>query len=303
MKKIIFISSLLLFTALPIWIVWDKEQKGVEMMTGGFGTQYADAPHPFNRPDYPVRCQGVLGNDREDVILTIHQGETVLRIPRDAIREVKKRSDSETCIPISIKLEYQWYDSKLLRGVRDDNEARDAGFGSVEDQYTRVIVTLNGLQDMDHSTPQMNQKNKYAEAKRYTPAYRHEFLPIWYYPNLYYDRYPVSTHGFGVANTVDPQTNHPYRVRCSLNVDPIESKENRYGYDPEKFINAEMTPMSDWGGSKCEGGKRIRVFDKEIPAGLEIDVKVVPYMDKIYNSIDAVIQNYATPSSTTDLNQ
>lgn len=302
MKKIIIISSLLLFTALPIWIAWDKEQKGIEMMTGGFGTQYADAPHPFNRPDYPVDCQGILGNDREDVILTIHQGETVLRIPRDAIMEVKKRSDSETCIPISIKLIYVWHDNKLLRAARDNSEANDAG---ADPGFIRATVTLKGLQVQSNDSSKIEREpNRLAEAKRYTPAYRHEFLPIWYYPNLYYDMpnkrdYTSIEGGIGVMGTIDPDTNFPITISCSFQLGTYDPNGNQE-YTAENLLKADIIPTSVLGSADCETGYRIE--DVNIYAAVNIDPKVVPYMDKIFPAIETNIKSYITENPNIILN-
>lgn len=297
-KKALIALALLIL--LPVLLIWHKKQQGISMMTMGFGTQYANSPHPFNKPDYPVRCHNIYGvygvDNRADVILPIKQGSLMLHIPRDAIRYVKKRSDSETCIPIKIKLIYIWHDGKLLRNAKIDSEAHDAGVPS--DKH--IEVTLSGLQ-YSYPPPDPSKPTKYAEDRRYVPAHRHTFLPLWYYPQLKYDNFTKSKHGFGVANTIDPDTNHPYLVSCSLKVKPIGSGETPYDYHPEEWVVADMKQTHELGSADCDGFKKIYVTETDgIFAELRLVPEAVPEIDKIYQSIDAVIQAYVKPPSPND---
>lgn len=306
MKKIIFISFLLLFTALPLWIVLDKEQKGNEMMMGGFGTRYADSPYPFGNPSSPVRCR--INTFKLDYVnLKVQQRQTTLKIPADAVKEVHRRADAEKCDPIDIKLVYVFYDNKLLRQAKERtalgiSEARQAGHVGTEETWTLVEIKIVDLLSSSVDAKAAAEKLKsQTDLKRYTPQLNMQHYPLWFYPNAKYVEYkknngrwsPFDKYGYGVINSKNPLTDQPHVVECRLSVEMPENISDNTDLR-ERFVQAKI---SNGGYGYCEGLYYIVTDNTVLTLEVKTSGDAVPVIDQIYAKIDNTIRDYIVPTS------
>lgn len=309
MKKIIFISFLLLFTALPLWIVLDKEQEGNEMMTGGFGTQYADSPYPFGNPSAPVRCR--INTFKLDYVnLKVQQRQTTLKIPADAVKEVHRRADAEKCDPIDIKLVYVFYDNKLLRQAKERtalgiSEARQAGYVGTEETWTLVEIKIVDLlsSSVDAKVAAETIKSQ-TDLKRYTPQLKMQHYPLWFYPNARYVQQERNgnwdltyKYGHGVVNSNNPLTNQPYIVECRTDVD-LKREDPDNDESRQKYMQAKI---ADGGYGYCEGLYYVVTDDTVLTLEVKTSGDAVPFIDQIYPQIDNTIRDYIVPTSSETL--
>lgn len=307
MKRIIFISFLLLFTALPVWIVWDKEQKGNEMMTGGFGTQYADSPYPFGNPSSPVRCRLKLYR-KKFVIIQVQQDQTALKIPTDAMRfeGARKRADSERCEPIDISLGYIYSEGELLRyhSKGYPSQADEAGYVGLVPVSQQKIIEIRVIDLLPSSVDAKAAAEKIksqTDLKRYTPQLKMQHYPLWFYPNARYVQQERNgnwdltyKYGHGVMNSNNPLTNQPYIVECRTDVglkreDP-DNDESRQKYMQAKIANG--------GYGYCEGLYYIVTDDTVLTLEVKTSGDAVPFIDQIYAKIDNTIRDYIVPTSS-----
>lgn len=311
MKKIFFISFLLLFTALPLSIVLDKEQKGNEMMTGGFGTQYADSPYPFGNPSAPVRCRLKLYR-KKFIIIQVQQDQTALKIPTDAMRfeGARKRADSERCEPIDISLGYIYSEGELLRyhskGYPSQaDEAGYVGLVPVSQQKIIEIRVIDLLPSSVNAKAAAEKLKSQTDLKRYTPQLKMQHYPLWFYPNAKYVEYeknnglwpPFDKYGYGVMNSKNPLTNQPYVVECRLSVEMPENISDNTDLR-ERFVQAKL---SNGGYGYCEGLYYIVTDNTVLTLEVKIFGDAVPFIDQIYAKIDNTIRDYIVPTSSETL--
>lgn len=260
---------------------------------------YVDAPHPFNDPSYPVRCSDVPRDEAGNYLFTLQQGATLLRIPDDAVTHIYKRSDAETCEPQKIELYYEWQDTSY--GWPEPRLLRAASINDCEACATKIsmakvgvtVTLLDTLRSPEDTKAHYLTPNKFAEAKRYTPAYRHEFLPLWYYPNFRYEHFegkesPYTGDGFGIVGTIDPRTGYPAEADCTIRISNDELTENNQ-YNPEAMIKS---PVPNDGGSRCKTALTVLQGDTALRVSVNAYPNVAPDLDKVYHAVDAVIKSY-----------
>ena len=157
--------------------------------------------------------------------------------------------------------------------VLDHYNLRFISLDQTEEQYRDFIFNKT-----------VSDKN---EAYRFQPSYAHHFLPLNFHPDYYKgDRNRYDTP-YSIRGSRSLRTGLPVRVSCT-----IGGGKSSTGNQLEKALTATMTPLQEWGGSRCKGGDAVMKNNHLLGFSFEAYPDTVPELDKLHQAILTKVTSY-----------
>ena len=224
--------------------------------------------------------------------MVTRQGTLQLKIPvGDGVSEIYRLNDmKDECSPNRFRVRLFWYQGQLVNAKEFNRLKELPGAPQGNPNLRTVYLRFIGLDQTEEQYRNFVLKKTVTdqgEARRFQPSYAHHFLPLDFHPDYYKgdrDRYD---HPYSIHGSRSLRTGLPVRVSCT-----IGGGKSSTGNQLEKALTATMTPLQEWGGSRCIGWDAVMKNNHLLGFSFEAYPDTVPELDKLHQAILARVASY-----------
>lgn len=224
--------------------------------------------------------------------MVTRQGTLRLKIPvGDGVSEIYRLNDmKDECSPDQFRVRLFWYQDQLVNTKEYKRLKELPGAPQGNPNLRTVYLRFIGLDQTEEQYRNFMFKETVADqgqAHRFQPSYVHHFLPLDFHPDYYKgDRSRYDTP-YSIRGSRSLRTGLPVRVSCT-----IGGGKSSTGNQLEKALTATMTPLQEWGGSRCKGGDAVMKNNHLLGFSFEAYPDTVPELDKLHQAILTKVTSY-----------
>ena len=224
--------------------------------------------------------------------MVTRQGTLRLKIPvGDEVSEIYRLNDmKDDCSPNRFRVRLFWYQGQLVN-AKEYKRLKELPGAPQENPNLRTVylrfIRLDQTEEQYRNFVLKKTVTDQGEARRFQPSYAHHFLPLDFHPDYYKgdrDRYDDP---YSIRGSRGLRTGLPVRVSCT-----IGGGKSSTGNQLEKALTATMTPLQEWGGSRCIGWDAVMKNNHLLGFSFEAYPDTVPELDKLHQAVLARVASY-----------